>query len=207
MAELRTQNLRWTDGQYVAFCAERGFEFAPALVTELPDFGSAVHEFVAERARRDLPPEQFTQDAPTDCSVLTRELRKLFWEMRGLIFTDCNGGGLVELAYAHPSNTEITWNVRQGITGVGISLFLDEIITPPKQRGALVDYHSHRPFPDDKPTQGASLGDCVSMNELAMHMGKLGEFHFYSVVYLPRTKEALWYKLQQVPREAGRRGE
>jgi len=154
-------------------------------IFEPPPFAEIVEAFIRERARRDLPNEQFKGRLD---DYNPRHYRE-FWGMLNYM----DSGQLVELGYSHPNQCKLIR--REGrIIGAegGHSYFVMDNF---ERMEHLVDYHSH---PKGN-AEGFIHSDRQHVSSIAQVVERLvdigapvKDLHF--ALYLPHEDKVHWFK-------------
>ncbi|MBI3035857.1 hypothetical protein HYY71_06060 [Candidatus Woesearchaeota archaeon] len=183
------------------YCLEQNLGFYPEEVSKIPTFAGEVNRFIEERARRDLPLEQFTGQ------VTPRDLRTLV-EIGGVLGYN---GVLHEIAYSSqdtenvrrlvplPTDTdkivpEDVWVQMYG-GNFGVRRIIETSTLVVMDRTALdiadiiIDWHSH-------PVGHGELGR-EDMHRINENIRDFGNKKVYFVLFQPNRNQAYWYQFKK----------
>lgn len=183
------------------YCERQGFGFYPEEAVRLPAFAREVNLFIEERARRDLPTEQFQN------RLNLRDLSK--WvEIGGIIGYN---GHLFEMNYSEPNSHNVSLRVKLP-TGVTVSQDIwtqiyggrpedaSVIASLTSAKGVsredldrakyVVDWHTHHVGFGE-----LSEGDAEHMKCALEKFGKTKPI--YSVVFRPAMNQSVWYQAKK----------
>ena len=154
-------------------------------IFELPFFAEKVEAFIRERAKRDLPTEQFQGRVERN----NFEHYKEFWGM--LNYRE--SGELAELGYSHPDQCKLIQREGRVIGAEGGHAYFD--MDDFEKMEHLVDYHSH-------PTGSAKRfinSDRQHVLSIAQSIGILMDIgasikNLHFALYLPHEDKVHWFK-------------
>ena len=188
-------------GKVKQYCLDQGLEFYPEEVTRLPAIGDEVNRFIEDRARRDLPQEQFED------RLKLHDLSK--WvEIGGVIGYN---GHLFEMNYAEPDTSNIQLEVRLP-TGATVSqkiwtelyggnpndarIISSSVSVKSVSRDDLdrakyiVDWHTHHVGWGEM-----SEGDARHMNCALEMFGQ--DKPIYFAIFRPAKNQSIWYQAKK----------
>jgi len=188
-------------GKVKQYCLYQGLEFYPEEVVKLPAIGDEVNGFIENRARRDLPQEQFED------KLKFYDLSK--WvEIGGVLGYN---GHLYEMNYAEPDTNNVQLQVRLptgavisqkvwtelygGNPGdartISSSVSLRSVSRDDLDRAKyLVDWHTHHVGWGEM-----SEGDVKSMNGVLEKFGQDNPIYF--VIFRPAKNKSVWYQAKK----------
>jgi len=195
--KIRNRKLR----ELKQYSIDHGLGFYPEEVRRLPYFANQVNKYIEERARRDLPQEQFSG------LISTRDLSTLV-EVGGVL--GCNGE-LHEIAYSAPTTENIRrlvllptgqkvsekiWREMYGgrprvriiETSMGVWLNKDDI----EKEDVIVEWHTH-------PVGQGEL-DKGDVDKINANLKDFGNKDVYVVLFQPQMDQSYWYQFKKCPR-------
>ena len=154
-------------------------------INELPSFAEEVDFFIRERAKRDLPSEQFT-------GILAHTNPDQFREMAGTLdYRDSEG--VIELGYAYPEQSKVIMENGRVVGSESAHPYFDT--NDFEKMEHLISYHTH--------PEGLAIvfrrSDCGHVSGLAELVERLigmgapvKDLHF--ALYLPHEDKVHWFK-------------
>ncbi len=184
------------------YCKSQSLEFYPEELTRLPFFVKEANRYIEERARRDLPIEQFED------RLKFHDLSK--WvEIGGVLGHNDN---LFEMSYSEPDPNNVSLEVRlpTGVTvpqKVWVELYGGNsrdarvissstsmhVVSKEDLEKAkyLVNWHTHHVGFGEM-----SEGDALHINEFVQECGVNKQVYF--VVFRPAKNQSVWYQAKKV---------
>ena len=154
-------------------------------IFEPPSFAEAVEAFIRERARRDLPVEQFT-------GMLDPTNPDHYREIAGTLdYRDSEG--IIELGYAHPEESKVMMRGGRVIGSEAAHGYFDTDEFDKMEH--LVDYHNH-PGGTVEEFIMSDSGHVEGLGKLVEQLIGIGATikDLYFALYLPHKDRVHWFK-------------